>query len=409
MKGERRCEAMASRFMVTDGRSTVRFLTALCSVWIASYPVMLFSQDAVVRRVEVVGVGPTRWDARSDAVRKALEQTVTQMVVADRTISADSISRDQVLSTLNGFVHRFEVLSEERVDNEYRMSSAVWVSESRIAPYLNASSPHKAGEVRGDEILGRVNAAREATSRGTLIVGRLFEGFPDQTISIEVKEARPDGEMVQVHVTGRFAEGFVPFVLAGMRSLERRCNGSAATEIVFLTFQQDRRGRYRREEACVGSLGEVFSSSRVCNNYSRCGKYLSISQGVFAGKDTEGQLKNSILAVAYTEQRAAVVELTRVDGQPWWRADDGQSQVVISLDPRPAAAVTMLPAEFFDGARSVSVAIAPPGTQAACGQGDWYFLNPRDQSGCLDAVRRATGLPWMAEQLQGRRTGYYVR
>jgi hypothetical protein len=57
--------------------------------------------------VFVTGSGPSIDDAKTDAIRQALQLTMRQLVIVDRVISGDTVVRDRVMSTMNGYIEQF--------------------------------------------------------------------------------------------------------------------------------------------------------------------------------------------------------------------------------------------------------------------------------------------------------------
>jgi len=163
--------------------------------------------------VEVTGVGKTKWNAQSDAIRQALEQTMKQLVIADRAIKNDEIIKDQVLSTLNGFVERFEVLQERFADGEYQLDSRVTVSPTNISNYIaTGGKPGKSVAADGTTMLAEINALKEKASRNAAIARRILEGMPFNAVTARIippLKPNPRDETVTVTVGIRLDPDFI--------------------------------------------------------------------------------------------------------------------------------------------------------------------------------------------------------
>jgi type IV secretory pathway TrbF-like protein len=79
------------------------------------------------KTVRVLGHGVNVSEARQDAIRQALQETMKQLVVVDRAVSADAIIRDKVLSTMNGYVEHFSEIKIVKEDGNVTVEADVTV------------------------------------------------------------------------------------------------------------------------------------------------------------------------------------------------------------------------------------------------------------------------------------------
>src|SRR5688572_24932560 len=82
--------------------------------------------------ITTIGTGPTLEEARTEAIRQALQQALRQLVVVDRAISGDKVLRDKVMSTMNGYVDKFKELGIQRSGSGYEVNAEITISASRI-------------------------------------------------------------------------------------------------------------------------------------------------------------------------------------------------------------------------------------------------------------------------------------
>lgn len=146
-------------------------------------------QAEQVVTVDVTGYGVSVQQAREDAIRKAMQAALPQVILADRRISMDEVVEDSVLSTMRGFISRFEELEIERVDGETRLHSRVEVATQGIASFLGGDS--SASSVDGKSIFAeaeRIAAQQEAL---TAIFIRALRGFPSHAFDTRVEGFQP--------------------------------------------------------------------------------------------------------------------------------------------------------------------------------------------------------------------------
>lgn len=162
--------------------------------------------------VTVTGTGPTLELARSDATRQALQQTISQLVVVDREISGNTVLRDRVLSTMNGYIESFVVRREIKTGAEFSVTADVVVSASRIENFIGIVTS-AGGYFDGSSLLAE-QARRQAQTQADLLQrkarGEIFDNvlrpFPSKAISVRtlgitLSDTDPDELRITVEVT----------------------------------------------------------------------------------------------------------------------------------------------------------------------------------------------------------------
>lgn len=141
-------------------------------------------------KITVVGHGGTLWEARNDAIRQALQQAMRQLVVADRTIENDSVLRDRVMSTMNGYVDNFETIKITGTGGEVAVEARISLSASRIENFL--ASPGKASSVQGNLLAANLQAETLARTARAQIFWRLLSPYPTNAFDIDVRRVDID-------------------------------------------------------------------------------------------------------------------------------------------------------------------------------------------------------------------------
>jgi len=167
--------------------------------------------------VTVTGSGASIDSAKSDAVRQALQLTMKQLIIVDRAISGDQILRDKVMSTMNGYIERFQQQDAKRTPNGFTITAEVTVSASRIENFIGITFGGK-GEFEGQSLLAEQNrrAAQlraqqlQIQARGE-IFDRLFRGFPSDALDVKFEKMRlsaKDMNIIEIDFTASFKPSF---------------------------------------------------------------------------------------------------------------------------------------------------------------------------------------------------------
>lgn len=151
----------------------------------------LYRQQGSTAVVTVTGYGGTPSEARNDAVRQALQRTMQQLIVTDRVIKNDSVTRDKIMSTMNGYVEGFKELEIKKDGQQIALTAEVTVSPSRIDNYIGQGIG-SSGSVSGGALFAE--SQREITQRQVRgeIFDRLFRGFPGDVLEAKMLSIKPD-------------------------------------------------------------------------------------------------------------------------------------------------------------------------------------------------------------------------
>lgn len=195
---------------------------ALCS------DIALSNEEDRGIEVSVTGHGETYDDARGDAIRRALQQALTQLVIVDRVISNDDVLRDRVLSTSNGYVERYVEVSRNVSDHGVVVAARITVSPTRIQNFIGIPTS-TGGAVAGkliNEEMQRAQAqqlARKAQAKArSEILTKIFDDFPTGAydISLESVSVSPKNPAkLIVKLEQKFKPGFVSMVEGTLSAL----------------------------------------------------------------------------------------------------------------------------------------------------------------------------------------------
>jgi hypothetical protein len=252
--------------MLTRYIATFAFFLA---VWPSG---VMAQQPAKSDTARVTGRGATRWDARADAIRQALQQKVAQLVIADRAVSFDSVLKDDVISTVNGFVEGFEILAERSSGESIELDALVVVSEGGMERFFARKGNTTPGKVDGDGILASIQAIQAFEASRAEILNRLLNGFPTEAVDLVIENVLPDAEKryrILVFGRARIADGFVRQLKSGFDALAQdRCPDSSCRGGVVLKLVEESGRVSERKVRGIGdgSFQEISESKHNLEN-----------------------------------------------------------------------------------------------------------------------------------------------
>src|SRR5262245_8078191 len=99
----------------------------LCALFagVPGRPLLAASPDLTV---SVTGTGATIDDAKTDAIRRALQRTMKQLVVVDRIVNQDTMLLNKVMSTMNGYIETFRQKGVRKTEMGFAVDAEVTVS-----------------------------------------------------------------------------------------------------------------------------------------------------------------------------------------------------------------------------------------------------------------------------------------
>ena len=173
--------------------------------------------------VVVTGQGQSYWEAREDCVRQALQQSLSQLVIADRRIEDDKIVRDSILSTMNGFVESFKVVNQSTDGSHVQIKAEVQISTSGIENFVLTSGKGSA-KIDGNNLLANINRDDLVRISNSNILKRLFDGFPSRAFDVKVAKVSIDPQnrgVILVTVQVQANRQFIKNLKSGLIAISR--------------------------------------------------------------------------------------------------------------------------------------------------------------------------------------------
>lgn len=369
--------------------------------------------DSVVK-IEVVGRGMNPNLARADAIRRALQQAFSQLVIADRMIAGDSIVKDVVLSTANGFVEAFEQLALQQSADGMEMRARVTVRPSSISSFIAYNRPgSRSVEVDGASILARVDAARVRREADALIMKRLQEGYPEKVISgsvVRIEQDAKSPDSLQLTLRLEIDTNWVRQVIAGAQAIGAKptkyCQNNCIDFPLGSEFIKNNNGAPTRQPLLLQlpDIGRTF--------WSKQWRRRSLVDPEVAARLDQRQAEelDSILTIGiaiYSDRRLLAWTAAGMFQNRGRTCEDTYTrQQILNLSScYPTGPSEMkirtISAQFFEGAKSVKVAVFTL-PQLAFGE---HGGSPYDYAGRLNytpaaetLLEQVTGIRWRFDE-----------
>ncbi|MDZ7790355.1 MAG: hypothetical protein U5L08_07680 [Xanthomonadales bacterium] len=104
--------------------------------------------------------------------------------MSDRIISQGEIVKDQILTTLNGFIHDVTIVSSDRTSHgEIVIVIDVEVSEQAIANFVSIVEG-SAASVDGESVFAEAERARKHSAVVSDVLMRIMDGYPRDAVEV---------------------------------------------------------------------------------------------------------------------------------------------------------------------------------------------------------------------------------
>lgn len=149
----------------------------------------IFEGSEKVLYVEVVGDGSTVDQAKQQGFRLAVEHAVGTVVSAETEVRNARVARDEIITYASGYVDRFEIVEQQRVNDRVLVSLKVWVKSSKIANRLLNKSV-TAGSVEGGRIGTQIQTLQHERSSGDRLLRSVLADYPRRAFVIDLDKTQ---------------------------------------------------------------------------------------------------------------------------------------------------------------------------------------------------------------------------
>lgn len=139
--------------------------------------------------VSARGYGRTIEEARTQALRAAVDQAVGSVINSEREVENRKLQRSEVVQYAAGFVDRYEVKNIRDVDGLIEMTVDVYVKRSRLTDRLlgNHQTP---GRIDGERLQAQTETLNHSRQQGDRLLGMVLADFPKRAFEIEQGPSR---------------------------------------------------------------------------------------------------------------------------------------------------------------------------------------------------------------------------
>jgi hypothetical protein len=98
------------------------------------------AQEDKTVTITVSGTGKTIEDAKTNALRSAIEQAFGAFISSKTEILNDNLVKDEIVSVTNGNVQKFDIISQVEIPNSgYAMTLNATVSISKLTSFAQSN------------------------------------------------------------------------------------------------------------------------------------------------------------------------------------------------------------------------------------------------------------------------------
>lgn len=139
--------------------------------------------------VTVKGYGRTVEEAKTQALRAAVDQAVGSVVNSEREVADRKLQRSEVVQYAAGFVDRYEVKKIEQENGFVAMTLDVYVKRSRLTDRL-LGDHRTPGHIDGERLQTQRETLTHSRQQGDRLLQMVLADFPQRAFEIEQGPSR---------------------------------------------------------------------------------------------------------------------------------------------------------------------------------------------------------------------------
>ena len=139
--------------------------------------------------VEVVGEGNTLDDARQQGFRLAVEHAVGTVVSSETEAQNDRLKRNEIITYASGYVHKFEIVDQQQVNDRVQVQMKIWVKHSKLANRLLNKSEAQGG-IDGGRISAQLQSLQHERQSGDRLLTTVLADYPTRAFDIQLDNTR---------------------------------------------------------------------------------------------------------------------------------------------------------------------------------------------------------------------------
>jgi hypothetical protein len=147
--------------------------------------------------ISVIGEGTTINDAKNNGFQKAIEQEVGVVLLSQKQIKNDKLSKDEIVLHSAGYIDHYTVLDTEKVNNTYYLTMDVYVKSSSIAERVLGVS-NKSKSVNGEKIHDQFEVYSKYRKTGDELMKAVLEEYPHSAFIVKNQRIDSSGVVIAI-------------------------------------------------------------------------------------------------------------------------------------------------------------------------------------------------------------------
>lgn len=139
--------------------------------------------------VTAQGHGRTTEEARTQALRAAVDNAVGSVIASEREVQNRNLTRSEVVAYAAGYVDRYEVKNIRHQDGMVIMTVDVWVRRSRLGDRL-LGEHNTPGRVDTQRLIAQSETMNHSRQQGDRLLGLVLADYPRRAFDLTVGKSK---------------------------------------------------------------------------------------------------------------------------------------------------------------------------------------------------------------------------
>lgn len=146
--------------------------------------IMAESQRDRVYYIRVQARGNTESEARQEAYKRAIEEAVGSLVLAESVVVNEELKRREIIEYSSGYIDRSKVLNQYHDGRHFVVDMDVWVRHSHIANRL-LNQAESTREIDGKRLRLQADSLSRERAQGQRVLGAVLLDYPRRAYQIK--------------------------------------------------------------------------------------------------------------------------------------------------------------------------------------------------------------------------------
>jgi len=134
--------------------------------------------------VQVVGVGSTFSEAKTNGFNRAIEYVVGTVIVTEKESKHDSLTRNEIINHSSGYVDTYTIIREDTVNGRVRLTMDVYIKHSKIANRI-LNKDKEQTTVNGDQLATQYSTYLNSRTTVTQVINTVLNDYPSRAFTVK--------------------------------------------------------------------------------------------------------------------------------------------------------------------------------------------------------------------------------